>query len=404
MESINPKDFESKTSDYVLVEHKLFDLRNRRYVPDCRISQIYHNRDVLAVLNLMSIYTLSNLAFFWQMNYKKFSRFSETKLQELEKILVDYYVNDPNWQPMDGIPYYQIYHVNPEDYSARIIERNDFSARLRNRLVYFKLKSLEDVLYLDDETLMKVHGFGENSRLELHTCLERMLADPHISNAHPEETNLPFHVNEYREQILNGNFSFVEGKKFAPTAMLQIQSYREAYEALDKFLVQECVNRSAAVMKLVDCLEDYCQAYEVELHLAKILNAIPPERLNRPVSYLLSCYRAESEDAEYLLSRKKDDKQSLYTYIDNGIHEKGITDPILNDFGRWCGFDMAKEWQEHIESVRSNERDWLVLQGRSQGWKLQKIGDELLLSRERIRQIEAKILAAFLNWQDKKQF
>lgn len=72
---------------------------------------------------------------------------------------------------------------------------------------------------------------------------------------------------------------------------------------------------------------------------------------------------------------------------------------LLVKFLRWCQFDIRNEYEEYWNSHKDRARVEDIMRLRSSHSTLEKVGNIYGITRERIRQIEAKAVRQFRVWE-----
>ena len=96
---------------------------------------------------------------------------------------------------------------------------------------------------------------------------------------------------------------------------------------------------------------------------------------------------------DLLLGESKGKVASLVTKLDTFSLEK---------FLRWCIFDYEIALNTFVNEIKSKEKRVTVIEGRAAGLTLEEVGKQLGLTRERVRQIEAKVKLNFTKWDQKE--
>lgn len=293
--------------------------------------------------------------------------------------------------------YYIIYGVEPENFTGVDIKSLNFSARLKRRLIEEKYRTVADLLKSNDDTMDKIRGFGKGCFDELHAYLKTLDSRPIIEKQ--KTYRIPSELTQFKEPIIRGNFNFMSEVDFGEASLEYINRFKEAHAVLDSEFIEQLVNDTPVAMQIYTMLTEFIKREGRKRKVRNILNGIPVNRLAEKVSWLITCYSSDTTTVSYLNSLVDDETMSLESYMVSNADRLLSGDDRLLRFVKWCQFELHEDLKQLFVSEIKNERELQIIQGRAAGKTLDAIGKSFNVTRERIRQIEKKVVRKFNNWQ-----
>ncbi len=176
----------------------------------------------------------------------------------------------------------------------------------------------------------------------------------------------------------------------------------EARELIDEKLIENAVNGYPEVQEIIMMLKAFNQRVDNRKTLGPLLSVIPPNRLEANILFAIKSFCDNDSDLKYLSKLVAPSVKTIEDYlIDNArlIEE----DSQLLRFVEWCQYDLNSEVKRFFDSIKQDERLLKVISQRADGITLNEIGNDLGISRERVRQIEKKVCQRWRLWQNKNQ-
>lgn len=294
--------------------------------------------------------------------------------------------------------YAEIFGLQPELHMNTLISELNLSVRTHNVFKRNQINTLGVLLKKSPESLMRLKNFGKTCLHDVESLLESLKGgSPAEQTPPPVQTqpseSLPLELRPYARQMANGDFSFTENPAM-PTHILPAAEYcKEAQIALGTELANACLDSPQTVQHIISACFAFCSTVQQQNDLQVLLGAIPSERrCNKVLGYINAYVKDEEKRAKL---------QDLYPDADATIDS--ILDVKLNDeqyhlvaaFLKWCTYNLSFEIDALLKSIYTNERMKTVVQMRAQKKTLEQIGAILGITRERIRQIEAKAKRIF---------
>lgn len=296
--------------------------------------------------------------------------------------------------------FFQIYELIPSEFHSYKIKDIDFSVRTEKRLLSAKIENVEDLLNSTPNQLMSIKGFGNGCLKEIEAfCMELDEAKVYT----PDESRnsiIPKIIKENKDLIFSGLFPCVENLIETPTEIKAFTDFEEAYSIIGRDMVEEIRKGSDIAQKFRFYVVSLRKSADIISKLSNIIHSGNANEKKSLKAYpLINAYTLDEIKREKLRALFKFKNARLSDFKLPATKEDEIT---LMKFLRWCDFDISEEIRECIKMFESKDgRTLKVLQMRGKGASLRVIGEEIGVTRERVRQIENKSIKKFLKWNSK---
>lgn len=297
----------------------------------------------------------------------------------------------------NGLTYAKKYNILSEDYLDIPVTTLPLSARVINLCMRNKLRTIDVLLNTSIETLANIKGFGKNCIVELDNYFSTIGEKAIIRYVNGQEENqlLVSLLKNHCEDIMSGDYSFVDYDNLSENGKQIIDKYKEAAEILGLELVSECLKNPNYISCICSAFSDFQNKYKRYNEIWNLVYTIPQYRLElKAVSYI-NAYTSSDEKRNTLYDMCKSKDCTLREMI-NGIDYSD--DPkllVAKRFLQWCSFDLVAEINQLFEDLYSKDSYSTVIKMRAQKVTLEEIGSLLGVTRERVRQIESKIKRKF---------
>lgn len=288
------------------------------------------------------------------------------------------------------------YMLSLSDYTDIPVASLPLSVRVLNRFRTNKIDTIADLLQKTPSDLLSFHGFGRG-------CLEEI--DEQLSSLQNNSLYIipqkGIHskslTRQYRDKIIQGDFTF-SSTEISKNEMATLQKYKEAYNVLGKELVNECVTNTSKIQRIIDMLQQFNVQTNRAEEIAALAKVIPAYRLQNLARGYIYAFTQSEEARDALVAMYKTENACLGDIIGIDINDASFF-PLVKKFLKWCTFDLTSDVTILLNNVISNNRLETIIRMRAQKCTLEKCGNKLGLTRERIRQLEAKTLRIFARLQ-----
>ena len=265
-------------------------------------------------------------------------------------------------------PYFELYSLEPNDYSMYPATDAGFSVRVINRILGQGICNIGELLKQSDFTMLGISGFGAGCLKELHTFFKKLASEGSI-----------------RPNSLDAKTIQLEELK------------KEAYELVDVELLEEAAKGEPAVLAVNAMLKEFVAEYECKKACETALESIPSKRLSLPAKDFLQAY-TDNNEKRVFLTEKCSKGATLKHFIVTNASLIVAKNAIMASFLRWCEYNVIDEVEMFFDERLAKESIRQVICGRARGDTLSQVGDKLGVTRERVRQIEVKFFKSAKYW------
>lgn len=295
------------------------------------------------------------------------------------------------------IAFCERYNLISDEYEGVSVTTLPFSVRVINRFIGNGITTVAELLKTSPSALTKLKGFGKNCLVEVDAFCAKLNNDdsiPIVQNKKASLCSSSLFIN-HRNEIAVGNFSVFEDIDLSETEAEMLQRYREAYDILGEELAFECVTSTENVVPIIEMFVDYQSRIKKHIEIWRMANALPNIRKNNKALGYINAFTLDENERSVLKGLCESEETSLFSMAGTDKVDDLSTYILLKTFFKWCAFDLEKEVNELFDNLYSNERVRKVVQLRARKETLEQIGGTLSVTRERVRQIEAKAKKLF---------
>lgn len=295
------------------------------------------------------------------------------------------------------MPFYERYALITDEYENVPVSTLPFSVRVINRFMGNGITTVAALLKTSPSILMKLKGFGRNCLDEVEAFCEKLKDDNTISFSQnmvvkTAPSSLFF---QYRNEIAMGDFSPFESCELTEQEEVLLHRYKEAYDILGEELSFDCIASTEKVVPVIEMLTDYHNRMKRHLEIWNLAMSLPNSRkFNKSHGYI-NAFTLDEGERSSLKSMCSSEESSLLSLASTDKTDDAASYILLKRFFKWCAFDLNNEINDLFANLYSNERMRVVVQMRAKKQTLEQIGSILGITRERVRQIEAKAKRMF---------
>lgn len=317
--------------------------------------------------------------------------------------------NKPQGNEKDVVPYYEYFGVAWDSYTGIKIEDVFSYPRVLHALQHVEVMNLGQLLSMSKLDLMEIRNLGARSIKEIDDELERIFHTgerPDIffavgenkhnySNSGAQRSLKSEFIKLHRTDIAIGNFDFIGDDSMSEEDhTIEIAKYREAYEDLGSQLAYTCFSEPDKILPILQTFRKFASDKEhrdiMKSNIQKLLNELPEERRSKSAVNYVRIFAGDDPDKRQLLSYYSEIDISLSEFanrIDVSCQE---IYRVAYNFFRWCNFDIHKDIARIATLAFKQDRTRTVVRMRSDKHTLEEVGKHFDVTRERVRQIEAK--------------
>ena len=293
----------------------------------------------------------------------------------------------------EDVPYFEKYGINTDDYQEEELPEDLLSVRTINALRRINVFTVGQLLRLSPSQLSKIKNLGKKSIAEV---------DQYLSKLKPT----PFErIKSNRESIAHGDFSSARKTNLSEKEITDLIAYEEAYSILGDELVLECFTHPVYIYELVSSLYHFSEELIAESErrnsLFQLIEALPEGRASLDAYYFISAFSSDPKVRAELLNICPSPGVS---FKELGKTAKLASDQEFNLVGKFisfCCFDIEEELEHLFNKMYRRTDTKTILEMRANNQTLEAVGNVVGVTRERIRQIEAKAKREFNLWYGK---
>ncbi len=306
--------------------------------------------------------------------------------------------------------------VNPEDYAGMTINGDlplrfsiRLSARSENWLIHAGYDTLEKLYRLTPQELADTQHLGRKSIGEIEEVLFRLSRSKPVLKAEPQFVALQ------KDRLIPAATAMLSGEEypldgFSEEEKAYLAKMQEAAEGLGKDFCLELIHGDnyAYVQTISEALREFCSCTAEKKSLleraeqtVRLWDPALSDRPLRPFVRLYCFYTAEQIPTEFEKLQETDATVGRYlSELGALIAPLPEIRPVLvrhlNRFQAWMGQIWLQQLCEKmfLPYRKKKDRNIDILRARVAGKTLGEIGQQYGLTRERVRQIERRVLYA----------
>ena len=289
------------------------------------------------------------------------------------------------------------YKINPREYVDVHVTSLPFSVRITNRFQGNNITTVAELLEKTPADLMQISGFGRGCLVEIDKFFSTVQGDslPQPVRKARSSANL---IHQYRHRIIQGDFAFLGEDELTDKDKEVVREIQEAYDTLGSHLVDECVANPAGIQNIVLMLQKFCFSTKRSSEIDALMKRIPAYRRQNLARGYINAFTRDEDKREMLASQYGSEDAVLGRLIGNKLDDE-TTFIQVKKFLKWCAFDLTEDVATLIAAVTGQGKLQTVVEMRARKFTLEKCGNKLHVTRERIRQLELKALRIFARYQ-----
>ncbi len=204
------------------------------------------------------------------------------------------------------------------------------------------------------------------------------------------------YLNEYKKVMKTDPLE----ENSTESVKLSIETNEKVLHILGEEMFSWCLENHEGVIDLISILQSYSKEYlrvqKVRAELNQLFSAIDVSNHDAKIPPLVLAFKSNEEN-QGLLQLLEEHRVSYVKQLKNlcsiDTYPTEVTD--LTDFMKWLSKDIKNLILKELPTIFKKDREKEVLIKRIEGYTLEEIGNEFNITRERVRQIELKVLRQF---------
>ncbi len=286
------------------------------------------------------------------------------------------------------ITFAQQYEITKEDYINIPINTYSFSQRTKNCFASHEITTVYSLLSSSKQSLLNINGFGNNCLNEIEKFCITLKKSTINNSLNNKEKIVSCLKSILTISTTNTDLSSYYNKEI-------ISFCTELINLLGIDFISSCINNSKLAISTITLLCDSKKIFKLQLEIKETFNSIPSNRKNNKVYPYILAFTIIDEERCKLQKLCKNENTTLYEMIQYISITNNQTSELFLQFLKWYTFNINDEIEELINKTLKITNSKQIINERAQKFTLEKIGKELGLTRERVRQIEAKTIKIF---------
>lgn len=297
-----------------------------------------------------------------------------------------------------NVPLAELFKVQVLEYENVDVELLPFSVRIINLFKRNKIFKLTDLLQVSVLFLDHIPGLGKGSVDQILFYLEGLFQQSESKKIDRNSNIDKLFVNNTRLIVL-GDFTFVDDMALSIEQNKQLIALKNAYDDLGKELVRECMDFPEKIYPIISALSGFYNRVAKLNNLEQIFGQMPAKRRSNSAKYYIDAYSFDESIRKRIRMCYNSDNDRLDSIIKTIDADDKAQIKDAQSFLNWCTYNIADEIETIFEKLYSHSRIQTVIEARANKITLNDIGNNLKITRERVRQIESKAKRLFTVYQ-----
>lgn len=303
---------------------------------------------------------------------------------------------------IDNEVLFEKYNIDIELYRGMPIDFDDLRIRTANCLKGAGIFDIDSLLSMSYDKLYGIKSLGmlslndiEEYVKKLDSKTEEMMGKMDIC--------MTSRIKNRRDMIYSGEFTEELYDGVNECEQRTIEELKKGFEQLDHDLIVLCRENPVFACDISNMLKRFSMQIEKHKELDKLYDSVKG-KINNYLKPYYEVYPMRETISEEFKNYCEDDSVLIGTLFDKVTSSVISTEEKIR-FVKWASYDLKEELTSFLDGFyeRSANTEKVLLL-RSRKCTLQEIGDELGITRERVRQIEKKVVQLFCRWQRNKRF
>lgn len=298
-----------------------------------------------------------------------------------------------------NISFAEKFSIKSKEYANTPVRSLSLSVRAINCFMSNGISTLESLLDSTPQSLLELKGFGR-------TCLEEVenfcskLTNKNIESLPKSKKDIHglSAFRPYYKSIALGDFSFSDKLSLSDSENETLIMLKETFNLLGEDLSFDCIMAPEKILPIINMLNAFQNEMQRHFVIRKLVEKLPKGRkTNRAFPYI-NAFTLNDNERNTLMDLCSSENTTITEMATASTLETDKVYLLFVQFLKWCSFNLRAEIEDLFANIYKNNRNCFVIQGRARKKTLEQIGLELGITRERVRQIEAKTKRAFAHY------
>lgn len=298
-----------------------------------------------------------------------------------------------------NIPFAEKFSIKSTEYVNTSVQSLPLSFRVINCFMRSGISTLELLLASTPQSLLELKGFGKTCLDEVEKFCSELIDNntDSLPDTKMDICNIDVFRQHY-ESIALGDFSFVDKLNLSDSENDKLIQLKQAFNILGEDLSFDCIVSPEKIRPIINMLNDFENKMKLYFVVKKLVEEIPKGRIDNKAFPYIKAFTLNDNERNTLMSLCSSEDITIREMMTASAFETDGVYSLFVQFLKWCSFDLHAEIENLLENIYKNKRSRFIIQGRSKKQTLEQIGSELGITRERVRQIEAKTKKIFAHY------
>lgn len=303
---------------------------------------------------------------------------------------------------IDNEALFKKYNIDIELYRDIPIDFDVFSMRTANCLRRAGIFEIDSLLSMSFDKLSQIKSLGMLSLNDIEKYVKNLDSKTE-EIMHKKDICMTSRIKNRKDMIFSGEFTEELYEGVNDCEKKTIEQLKKGFELLDLDLVILCRDNPALAYDICGMLKSFSVRIEKYEELDKLYDTVKI-KMNNHLKPYYDIYPMRESISEEFRNYCVDDSVLLEVLFDKTTSSIISAEEKIK-FVKWVSYDLKEELNSFLNLIYKRSKNTeRVLLLRARKYTLQEVGDELGITRERVRQIEKKVVQPFCRWQRNKRF
>lgn len=303
---------------------------------------------------------------------------------------------------IDNEVLFEKYNIDVELYRGMPIDFGELRIRTANCLKGAGIFDIDSLLSMSYDKLSGIKSLGMLSLNDIEEYVKKLDSKTE-EMMEKMDICMTSRIKNRRDMIYFGEFTEELYDGVNKCEQRTIEKLKKGFELLDHDLIVLCRENPVFACDISNMLKRFAMQIEKHKELDKLYDSVKG-KINNYLKPYYEVYPMRETISEEFKNYCEDDGVLLGTLFDKVTSSVISTEEKIK-FVKWVSYDLKEEFASFLDGFYEKSANTeKVLLFRARKCTLQEIGDELGITRERVRQIEKKVVQPFCRWQGNKRF
>lgn len=304
------------------------------------------------------------------------------------------------------IPYSDRFNIDLENFDDSSVFYWDLSVRTENCLRGEGIKMQSELLRMSEVNLLEIKNFGAKSLREIETYIN-LISDEQKTNCNIVESRsyvIPSNLKNYVDDLIEGDLDKIIDLSLSLNEQKFLERFSKEAPFIDKSFREDAYLSSDEIIDIVIMLRSFIYNNErknnLRVKLSQLLDKTNVKRLKLNMEPFLSEFGDDDLKTVIVSTYPNMKIGDINIYVDL-VTKFDVSEKTVNRLLKFVTFDINEDFNLAVRKIIKNERDLIVISERANCKTLEEIGKKFGVTRERVRQIESKVIKKLILWSKK---